>query len=189
LEINMNVELTHAVTEALIAEIVAMDHAVFQPSDQTTIERANIVYPQQPDSLILLKDGPVLAGYLSVLRINRELIRDALEENEPIFKIPTRALTGCNRRPIDLYIHSIVIKAEYRGRGYRKLLFSGLYRWDLSHGGYRDVWADVVSPEGERAMKVLGLSPWRTSAHTRHAETPIFRRALSAYGTSEKPRG
>ncbi len=177
----MHIELTASVPEALLRQVVALDHAAYPPQDQITWARARTVYGAAPDSLILLRDGETLAGYLSVFRVNRGMAEAALRAGTPIYKCPLPALLSFGDADGDLYIHNIILAPAYRGRGYRRLLFQGLAQWLETHSPGLSVWADVVTPQGGQAMGALGLKPLAADAHAWRGTAEDLRAALGFF--------
>lgn len=156
----LSLQITSGISQELIARIVQMDHEAYPPKDQMTQERADMIYTLIGDSLILLKEDGRMIGFLSVYGVREDLVPLAVKKQIPIFLAEGRehlipVMTG----QADGYIHNIILRPEFRGKGYRRYLYLGLKYWLDSHPGISRLWADAVSEHGQRALKDLGMEP------------------------------
>ena len=156
----LTLTITKEIPHSLIETIIAMDHDAYPPEDQMTRDRAFMIYGLIRDSLILLKDGGQLIGFLSIYGVRPDLAPLAVARRQPIFAVEEREhLIPILSGPADGYLHNIILNPECRGKGYRRYLYQGLKYWLNSHTGIERIWADAVSAHGERALAALGLAP------------------------------
>ncbi len=156
----LTLEITKEISRELIETIVRMDHDAYPPGDQMTWDRAYMIYGLIQDSLILLKEDGKLIGFLSIYGVRPDLVPLAVKRQQPIFAVEEREhllpeLSG----PAEGYLHNIILRPEYRGRGYRRYLYLGLKHWLDKHEGIGHIWADAVSGHGQRALEAIGLVP------------------------------
>jgi ribosomal protein S18 acetylase RimI-like enzyme len=156
----LTLEITKEISRDLIETMVHMDHDAYPPEDQMTWERAFMIYGFIKDSLILLKDNGKLIGFLSIYGIRQDLKPLAVQLQKTIFAVEERRhLLTEIAGPCDGYLHNIIIYPEYRGKGYRRYLYLGLWHWLNTHEGIGQIWADAVSAHGQRALEALGFAP------------------------------
>jgi ribosomal protein S18 acetylase RimI-like enzyme len=157
----LTLEITKEIPRELIETVTNMDHDAYPPEDQMTWDKAFMIYGLIKDSLILLKEDGELVGYLSIYGIRKDLVPLAIKHQEPIFTAEERKhLLPDIAGTCDGYLHNIIIYPEYRGKGYRRYLYLGLWHWLNRHEGIVRIWADAVSVPGQRALMALGFEPY-----------------------------
>lgn len=175
----LSLEITKEISRELIETMVHMDHDAYPPDDQMTWDRAFMIYGLIKDSLILLTEDEKLIGFLSIYGIRQELKPLAVQRQKPIFSVEERKhlLTEISG-PADGYLHNIILYPEYRGKGYRRYLYLGLWHWLNTHEGIEQIWADAVSVHGQKALEALDFAPCPELKGLWGAKTEIVLNAL-----------
>ena len=124
-----------------------LDHPVAAPEAAMRVQEAS------PGSIWALRSGSRLLGGVAFLPLNTlgvyELLYGKLDRAEP--RLPAIA-TG-RERPMALYVWAVVAEGEGL-LGLPDLL----RQLDMQRFGDVDIWADPVTPEGERLARRLGFA-------------------------------
>jgi len=149
---------------SLISDILRIDSLVFPKHLQGTFDEVYGRFKANRDSLVLLYDKTVLAGYVCLFPIDDELYEEILKRKKLFDSdIPCKHIKqyqpNCTYR---LYAISTAICPEYQGKGLSKLLIKGFYKYLLDKKKNNILFSSVLSTAvtggGDYLLKELGFS-------------------------------
>jgi GNAT superfamily N-acetyltransferase len=159
-EIEMSeIEIIDPITDDHVQKAVEMDHAAFRYEDWISEEDAVLIYRIKRNCLIWLTQNDEPAGFVTVFPLNKTVAARAVGENKPMYKLLTEDVLEDPATDI-LYCHCFLLLSRFRGKGLIYKLYEGLGLWLEKNGvRYSRLYADAVSPEGQRCLERLGFNP------------------------------
>ncbi len=156
------VEATKVYDEQVLREVIKLDKMVYPENLQGVFDAEKERFMKVPESFLLLKQGDTIVGYFCFFPITRTIRRRMMNED----RLFDNDITAADMKPFKkwdshtLFIISIVVHTEHRGRPARMLL-DAFYDHvvNLNDRGYNidELLAYAVSGKGESTLLKYGF--------------------------------
>ena len=160
------------ITEEMISEAIELDHMVYPPEFWADLDTCLSWRDRNADIYVMVKDNATgrIVGYLNIMPLYEETFErmmsgTVIDVSLVADDLAMYDLPDC----MYLYVSSAVTHPGYRHTTVLRCLLDGFYGKliKLSEDGiyFKEMFADAVSPEGEKLCRYAGMQLRHSSEH------------------------